>query len=142
MSGRWNRWLMCSNMGKRGQNNKMLSVIAPAASGTLLIAVVLVFVSPNHAEGISQQLEPPTAQAANGNEILLPDDAVRNLVRQAKVEQLYTVMQTSSSRGMQTMEQALADLVLRGIVDFEEAVARTTRVEAGTSLSNEGSRAG
>jgi hypothetical protein len=30
---------------------------------------------------------------------------------------------------MQTMEQALADLVLRGVVDFEEAVARTTRVE-------------
>src|SRR5580765_5864028 len=43
-------------------------------------------------------------------EILLPDDGVRNLVRQAKVEQVYTVMQTSSSRGMQTMEQALADL--------------------------------
>ena len=38
-------------------------------------------------------------------------------------------MQTSSSRGMQTMEQALADLVLRQIVDFEEALARTTRVE-------------
>jgi len=62
-------------------------------------------------------------------EVLLPDDAVRNLVRQAKVEQLYTVMQTCSSRGMQTMEQALADLVLRGVVDFEEAIARTTRVE-------------
>ncbi len=62
-------------------------------------------------------------------EILLPDDGVRNLVRQAKVEQVYTVMQTSSSRGMQTMEQALADLVLRQIVNFEEALARTTRVE-------------
>ena len=62
-------------------------------------------------------------------EVLLPDDGVRNLVRQAKVEQVYTVMQTSSSRGMQTMEQALADLVLRQIVDFEEALARTTRVE-------------
>ena len=38
-------------------------------------------------------------------------------------------MQTSSSRGMQTMEQALADLVLRRVVDFEEALARTTRLE-------------
>jgi twitching motility protein PilT len=62
-------------------------------------------------------------------EILLPDDGVRNLVRQAKVEQIYTVMQTSSSRGMQTMEQALADLVMRGIVEYEEALARTTRHE-------------
>ncbi|HLX31147.1 MAG TPA: type IV pilus twitching motility protein PilT [Gaiellaceae bacterium] len=62
-------------------------------------------------------------------EILLPDDAVRNLVRQAKVEQLYTVMQTSSSRGMQTMEQALADLVLQHVVTLDEALARTPRSE-------------
>ncbi len=62
-------------------------------------------------------------------EILLPDDAVRNLIRQAKVEQLYTVMQTSSSRGMQTMEQALADLVLRHVVTLDEALTRTTRRE-------------
>ena len=44
-------------------------------------------------------------------EILIPDDAVRNLIRQAKIEQIYSVMQTSTSRGMQTMEQSLADLV-------------------------------
>ncbi|HTS72429.1 MAG TPA: type IV pilus twitching motility protein PilT [Gaiellaceae bacterium] len=62
-------------------------------------------------------------------EILLPDDAVRNLIRQSKIEQVYTVMQTSSQRGMQTMEQALADLVLRGVVSVEEAATRTTRVE-------------
>jgi hypothetical protein len=52
----------------------MLSVIAPAASGSFLIAVVLVFVPPNHAESIPQQLGPTTVQAANSNEILLPDD--------------------------------------------------------------------
>jgi hypothetical protein len=52
----------------------MLSVIAPAASGTLLIAVVLVFVPANQAESIPPQLGPTTGQAANGNEILLPDD--------------------------------------------------------------------
>src|ERR687898_771578 len=46
-------------------------------------------------------------------EVLLPDDAVRNLIRQAKVEQIYSVMQTSSSKGMQTLEQSLADLALR-----------------------------
>jgi twitching motility protein PilT len=60
-------------------------------------------------------------------EILLPDDAVRNLVRQAKVEQVYTVMQTNASRGMQTMEQSLADLVQRRIVTTAEALARTSR---------------
>jgi twitching motility protein PilT len=49
-------------------------------------------------------------------EILFPDDAVRNLIRQGKVEQVYSVMQTGTSKGMQTMEQSLADLVLRRVI--------------------------
>jgi twitching motility protein PilT len=60
-------------------------------------------------------------------EILLPDDAVRNLIRQAKVEQIYSVMQTGGKRGMQTLEQALADLVGRGIVSRDVALARSSR---------------
>jgi twitching motility protein PilT len=60
-------------------------------------------------------------------EILLPDDAVRNLIRQAKVEQIYSVMQTNTGRGMQTLEQALVDLVTRGIVTQEVAMARSSR---------------
>src|SRR4030095_9046429 len=60
-------------------------------------------------------------------EILLPDDAVRNLIRQAKVEQIYSVMQTNTGRGMQTLEQALVDLVSRGIVTQEVAMGRSSR---------------
>ena len=60
-------------------------------------------------------------------EILLPDDAVRNLIRQAKVEQIYSVMQTNTGRGMQTLEQALVDLIARGIVTQEVAMARSSR---------------
>jgi twitching motility protein PilT len=60
-------------------------------------------------------------------EILLPDDAVRNLIRQAKVEQIYSVMQTSSGRGMLTLEQSLAELTLRGEITFEVALAATSR---------------
>jgi twitching motility protein PilT len=60
-------------------------------------------------------------------EILLPDDAVRNLIRQAKVEQIYSVMQTNTSRGMQTLEQSLAELVMRGVVSQDAAVARSSR---------------
>jgi twitching motility protein PilT len=60
-------------------------------------------------------------------EILLPDDAVRNLIRQAKLEQVYSVMQTNTGRGMQTMEQSLADLVKRGVVTRELALARSSR---------------
>jgi twitching motility protein PilT len=64
-----------------------------------------------------------------GVEVLLPDDAVRNLIRQAKVEQIYSVMQTGTQRGMQTLEQNLADLVLRGIVAVDVALGRSSRPE-------------
>jgi twitching motility protein PilT len=56
-------------------------------------------------------------------EILLPDDAVRNLIRQGKVEQIYSAMQTGTSHGMQTMEQSLCELVLRGTITSEVALA-------------------
>jgi twitching motility protein PilT len=60
-------------------------------------------------------------------EVLFPDDAVRNLIRQAKVEQVYSVMQTSSGRGMQTLEQSLAELVLRRVITKEAALAASSR---------------
>jgi twitching motility protein PilT len=62
-------------------------------------------------------------------EVLIPDDAVRNLIRQAKVEQIYSVMQTGGKRGMQTLEQSLSDLVQRGIVSEDVAIARSSRPE-------------
>ena len=81
-------------------------------------------------QGIVTQNLVPTADG-NGRvpalEILMPDDAVRNLIRQAKIEQVYSVMQTSSSRGMQTMEQSLADLALRRVITSDIAFSRSTR---------------
>jgi len=62
-------------------------------------------------------------------EILTPDDAVRNLIRTGKVEQIYSVMQTGSNKGMQTLEQALVDLVTRGVVSQDVALARSSRPE-------------
>ena len=106
--------------------DRVIDVFPPSQQQQVRIMIA------NSLQGVVTQALLPTSDG-NGRvaalEILLPDDAVRNLIRQAKVEQLYTVMQTSSSRGMQTMEQALADLVLRQVVDYEEALARTTRVE-------------
>ncbi len=60
-------------------------------------------------------------------EVLVPDDAVRNLVRQAKVEQIYSVMQTSTGRGMQTMEQALAELTMSRVITKDIALSRSSR---------------
>jgi twitching motility protein PilT len=81
-------------------------------------------------QGVVTQALLPTADGVGrvpALEVLLPDDAVRNLIRQGKVEQIYSVMQTNTSRGMQTMEQSLADLVLRRVVEFEVALTRSSR---------------
>ncbi|HEV3407704.1 MAG TPA: hypothetical protein VG079_03355, partial [Gaiellaceae bacterium] len=50
-------------------------------------------------------------------------------IRQAKVEQIYSIMQTGGKRGMQTLEQSLAELVARGLVSQETALARSSRPE-------------
>ena len=92
-------------------------------------------------QGIVTQNLVPTADHIGrvaALEILLPDDAVRNLIRQGKVEQIYSVMQTSTSRGMQTMEQSLADLILRGVITREAAFTRTTKPEGLQSLLERG----
>src|SRR5581483_607741 len=106
--------------------DRVIDVFPPAQQQQVRVMIA------NSLQGVVTQALLPTVDGGGrvaALEILLPDDAVRNLVRQAKVEQLYTVMQTSSSRGMQTMEQALADLVLRHVVSLEEALARTSRSE-------------
>src|SRR5881394_1432107 len=83
-------------------------------------------------QGIVAQTLLPTADG-NGRaaalEILIPDDAVRNLIRQAKIEQVYSVMQTKTAGGMQTMEQSLADLTLRGVIGLDTALSRSSRPE-------------
>jgi twitching motility protein PilT len=81
-------------------------------------------------QGVVTQALLPTADGKGrvaALEILLPDDAVRNLIRQAKVEQVYSVMQTSSSRGMQTMEQSLAELTIQRVIAPETALESSSR---------------
>jgi twitching motility protein PilT len=76
-------------------------------------------------EGVVTQTLLPTADGRGrvaAMEIMLPDYAVRNLIRQRKLEQMYSVMQTGTARGMQTLEQSLAELVQRGAVSTEAAL--------------------
>jgi twitching motility protein PilT len=81
-------------------------------------------------QGVVTQTLLPTADGRAripALEVLLPDDAVRNLIRQGKTEQIYSIMQTNTTRGMQTMEQSLADLTVRRVISRETAVAITSR---------------
>ncbi len=81
-------------------------------------------------QGVVTQALLPTADGQGrvaALEILQPDDAIRNLIRQNKIEQIYSYMQTGSRSGMQTMEQSLAELIVRRIVDPDEAISASSR---------------
>lgn len=58
-------------------------------------------------------------------EVLVPTSAVRNLIREGKVHQIYTSMQTGTQSGMQTMDQSLADLYRRGKITLNTAISRS-----------------
>ena len=54
-------------------------------------------------------------------EILFANPAIRNLIRENKIFQIYSVIQTCNQEGMQTMNQSLVHLVKNGIIDTKEA---------------------
>ena len=55
------------------------------------------------------------------HEILVGTPAIRNLIREDKVAQMYSAIQTGQQHGMQTLDQCLKDLVAKGVVDVAEA---------------------
>jgi twitching motility protein PilT len=57
------------------------------------------------------------------HEIMLGTPAIRNLIREAKVAQMYSSIQTGQSLGMQTLDQALAEMVRRNVIDSGDARA-------------------
>lgn len=63
-------------------------------------------------------------------EIMVPNDAIRNLIREDKVHQLYSAMQVGQSKfGMQTMNQCLASLYHRRMISMEHALGRSSNVD-------------
>ena len=58
------------------------------------------------------------------HEIMIGTSAIRNLIRENKVAQMYSSIQTGQSAGMQTLDQCLADLVRRNLVAASEARVR------------------
>ena len=55
------------------------------------------------------------------HEIMIGTSAIRNLIRESKVAQMYSVIQTSSNVGMQTLDQNLTELVRRNVISSMEA---------------------
>jgi twitching motility protein PilT len=57
-------------------------------------------------------------------EVLIATPAVRNLIREAKIHQIYSLMQAGGKFGMQTMDASLAQLVRAGKISRESALAQ------------------
>jgi twitching motility protein PilT len=55
------------------------------------------------------------------HEIMIGTPAIRNLIRENKVAQMYSMIQTGTQFGMQTLDQCLLDLVRTGQVTVEQA---------------------
>ena len=75
-------------------------------------------------------------------EVMVPNDAIRALIRDAKLHQIYSQMQLGQGKhNMQTFNQSLSDLVQRGIIHYDVAMARSSdadelrnMIEAGKGL--------
>ena len=58
---------------------------------------------------------------------MIPNPAIRNLIREEKIHQIYSQMQVGQAKfGMQTMTQSLVTLAQRGIISNEEALGHAT----------------
>jgi len=58
------------------------------------------------------------------HEIMIGIPAIRNLIREDKVPQMYSVIQTGQSHGMQTMDQCLQKLAARGVISQQDAASK------------------
>ena len=70
------------------------------------------------------------------HEIMLGTPAIRNLIREDKVPQMYSVIQTGQSHGMQTMDQCLQRLVAQGIISAQDAAAKSIDKKPISSFGN------
>jgi twitching motility protein PilT len=81
-------------------------------------------------EGVLSQLLLPRASGPGrvlALEVLVPNAAIRNLIREDKIHQVYSQMQVGQTKhGMQTMNQALYGLFTRRLITLEEAMGRSS----------------
>jgi twitching motility protein PilT len=94
-------------------------------------------------EGIMCQALLPRAEGAGrvmALEILVPNAAIRNLIREDKVHQIYSMMQTGQDKyGMQTFNQALATLFHKRLISAETALQRSANTDELKEMMERGS---
>jgi len=72
-------------------------------------------------------------------EVLIPNAAVRNLIREDKIHQIYSAMQTGTAHsGMQTFNQSLANAYFQKLITLETAVSRSSNADELQDMINRG----
>jgi len=118
--------------------NRIIDVFPPHQQEQIRVQLSFVL------EGIiSQRLM--TRQDGQGRvlalEILVPTPAIRNLIREDKLHQIYSMMQTGQTRsGMQTMNQSLHELYTKGLISQDDAINHSPVPEEMMQMLTKGTR--
>jgi twitching motility protein PilT len=99
--------------------NRIIDVFPPAQQQQIRIQLASVLVSV-----ISQRLFPKMDKKGRkaATEILINNSAVSNLIRNEKIHQIVSIIQTSRAQGMHTLESSINELVEKGIIPIELAL--------------------
>jgi len=103
--------------------DRVIDVFPPHQQGQVRVQLSVAL------QGIMTQQLLPNADGSGrvvACEVLVPTPAVRNLIREGKTHQIYSVLQTSTGVGMQTMDAALVKLVGEGRISRSTAEARSS----------------
>ncbi len=94
-------------------------------------------------QGVMTQTLVPNADGPGRSlalEVMIPNAAIRNLIREDKVHQIYSAMQTGqATSGMQTMNQSLFNLCARRLITSDEALARSQEPDELEAMMRHGS---
>lgn len=98
--------------------NRIIDVFPPTQQPQIRIQIASVLVGV-----ISQRLFPTADKRGRkaATEILVNNPAISNLIRNEKIHQIKSIMQTSLAHGMHTLEMSIKDLLERGVIQKESA---------------------
>ncbi len=116
--------------------NRIIDVFPAGQQGQVRTQLSLVL------EGIMCQALLPKANGEGrcmAMEVLIPNSAIRNLIREDKIHQIYSMMQTGQEKfGMQTFNQALATLYLKRQISLDQAMQRSSNTDELKNLIDRG----
>ncbi len=104
--------------------NRIVDVFPPAQQQQIYTQLSMVLVGI-----VSQQLliTRDGTRRVMACEVMNVNQAIRNMIREMQVQQLYSAVQTGRSEGMMTMNDSLRDLYVKGVIDMSTAMSRSPR---------------